>query len=71
MTKQELQEKGITLKNVTAMMNRYEKLIAYFNNKYEYNIENASEKEAKEWRSALNVWDRAKITRDTLNKPEA
>ena len=65
MTKQELQEKGITLKNVTAMMNRYEKLIAYFNNKYEYNIENASEKEAKEWRSALKfgIGQRSQETR--------
>lgn len=66
MTKQELLEKGITLKKVTSIMNRYEKLISYFNKKYGHNIDNASEKDAKEWRSALSVWDIAKARRDTL-----
>ena len=61
-----IKNKGITLEMVTAMMHRAEKLIAYYNNKYNYDMELAPINERAEWNSALELWDVAKANRDKL-----
>lgn len=66
MTKQELLDKGITLKDITSAMRRAEKLISFFNHKYDYNMALASDSDKKQWRMALGRWDTFKIHRDII-----
>ena len=61
MTKQELIDNGVTLKSITAMMRRAEKLISFFNNKYDYDQSLATDKEKTEWNSAISRHDIMKI----------
>lgn len=69
MTKADLIKNGITVKKLTSMMRREERLINYYNTKYEYQIEEeASPKEQAEYQGALNRWDAAKQHRDLLNQ---
>ncbi len=66
MTKQELLDKGITLNGLTAMMHQAEKLIAYFNCKYDFDMDKASASERAEWQSTIERWDIMKMHRDTM-----
>lgn len=43
-------------------MHRYEKVINWYNKKYNYNVPDS----IKEYHSALNIWDQLKIKRDQL-----
>ena len=54
--------KGITLKKMTAMMIRWEKLINWYNKKYNFEVP-ANE---KQYHMALNIWDTLKANRDLL-----
>lgn len=53
---------GVTLKQVTATMIRYEKLISWYNRKYNYDVPTT----CKDYHSALIVWDQLKVKRDQL-----
>jgi hypothetical protein len=57
---------GVTLKDVTRIMNVYERKINYFNKKYSFDITKGTTKEQKEYESALNIWDQLKAKRDFL-----
>jgi hypothetical protein len=53
---------GVTLRQITGMMNRLEKVIAWYNKKYNFQVP-ATE---KQYHSAINVWDQLKVKRDIL-----
>lgn len=57
---------GVTIKDITRMMISTEKLINFYNKKYNFEIENASAKEQREYKSALERWDFMKSKRDQL-----
>ena len=57
---------GVTLKDVTRMMINIEKLINWYNKKYNFEIEKASEKEQKEYSDLMSRWDFMKAKRDQL-----
>ena len=55
------------IKDATRIMNSYGKVINFYNKKYNYNIEEeGTEKEIKEYNSAINIWDQLKAKRDVL-----
>jgi hypothetical protein len=58
---------GVTLKDITRLMNKTEKLINWYNKKYNFQMENASAKEVKEYEGAIQRWDFLKAKRDLLN----
>ena len=66
MTKQELKENGITITVITRAMHRLEKIISYYNKKYDYDLNNAANKERAEYNSAIVRWDVMKAHRDIL-----
>ncbi len=47
-------------------MNRLEKLIAFYNNKYQFDISKGSINEQKEYNLAVKMWDAFKVKRDQL-----
>ena len=53
---------GVTLKRLTTIMNRYEKLISWYNKKYQNNVP----ANVNEYWSSLNIWDDLKAKRDAL-----
>lgn len=53
---------GVSLKQITGIMNRYEKLINWYNKKYNFDVP----ANIKEYHSALNIWDQLKTKRDQL-----
>lgn len=55
-----------TVKEITRMMKSYERVITWYNKKYNFNISLASPKEQKEYNSILNIWDSLKAKRDLL-----
>jgi hypothetical protein len=55
-----------TKKEITRIMRSYEKVIGFYNSKYNFDISNGTEKEQKEYNSALNIWDQLKAKRDSL-----
>ena len=54
---------GVTLKDVTRIMQTYERTINWYNKKYNFNVP-ATE---KQYHSALSIWDTLKVKRDLLN----
>jgi len=56
----------MTIRQITAMMHRAEKLIAFYNRRYNFDIDAAKPAEQVEWRSALARWDAMKIQRDNM-----
>lgn len=54
---------GVTLKDVTRIMQTYERTINWYNKKYNFNVP-ATE---KQYYSALSIWDTLKAKRDLLN----
>ncbi len=60
-------EKGFTLNDYTKMMNRYEQKIAFYNNKYDFEIETkGTAAEIKNYRFYQRSWELAKPLRDKL-----
>ncbi len=57
---------GVTLKDITRMMSNLEKVINWFNKKYNFEMELATDKEQKKYNSALSNWDFLKVKRDEL-----
>lgn len=57
---------NITVKSLTASMNRIEKNINWFNKKYNYDMSNAPVKHQKEYNMCLSMWDSFKAKRDQL-----
>ena len=53
---------GVTLKQITGMMLRYEKLIAWYNKKYNFKVP----EKHKDYYSALSIWDTLKDKRNEL-----
>ena len=58
---------GVTLQDITRLMIKTEKLINWYNKKYNFEMRSASEKEVKEYESAIQNWDFLKTKRDLLN----
>jgi hypothetical protein len=56
----------VTLKDVTRIMHKIEKIISFYNRKYNFKIENATDKERREYESLLKQWDVLKSKRDSL-----
>jgi hypothetical protein len=53
---------GVTLKQVTGIMKTYERIINWYNKKYNFEVP-ANE---KQYHSALQIWDTLKAKRDLL-----
>lgn len=47
-------------------MNKYEKIINWYNRKYNYNIEAGTAKEQKEYASMQRAWGFARTKRDEM-----
>jgi hypothetical protein len=56
------------ISEITAKMHQLEKLIQYFNKKYDYEIEEATKKDKSEWNLALELWDTMKRKRDLIKQ---
>ena len=59
---------GVTFKQLTSLMNKYEKVIMWYNRKYSFEIKNGTAKEQKEYAAMQNAWGFAKTKRDELKK---
>jgi hypothetical protein len=58
---------GYSAKQITGMMVRWEKLIAFYNKRDNFQTETiGTEKEQKEYKSALATWDTLKAKRNAL-----
>lgn len=57
---------GVTVKDIERMMFKTEKLINWYNKKYNFDMSLASAKEVKEYESALKNWDFMKAKIDQL-----
>lgn len=57
---------GVTLKELNRIINSFEKVINWYNKKYNFDIAKATHKEQKEYYSNINVWDTLKVKRDYL-----
>lgn len=60
---------GVTKKDVTRIMRGLERKISFYNKKYKFDVSfpsGASEKEIKEYETALKNWDFMKTKRDQL-----
>jgi len=57
---------GVTVKQIESLMFKTEKLINWYNKKYNFDMSLASAKEVKEYESALKSWDNLKTKRDQL-----
>ncbi len=57
---------GVTLKDVTRMMNNIEKILAFYNKKYNFDMDKAKPKEQKEFKCLTERWDFMKVKRDEL-----
>jgi len=66
LTKQTLINKGFTIKNITQGMLRLEKTINSLNAKYNFDIDQATTQEQKNYKLAVCIWDSYKANRDTL-----
>lgn len=55
-----------TQKEITRMMRNIEKVINWYNKKYNFAIETASQKEQNEYNALLQRWDFMKAKRDEL-----
>jgi len=55
-----------TLKTITLLMAQTERLISWYNKKYNFDMSLASAKEVKEYESALQRWDNLKSKRDLV-----
>jgi hypothetical protein len=53
-------------KTIATTMRAYEKVIMFYNIKYNYDITNGTVKEQKEYNSALNIWDQLKVKYDLI-----
>lgn len=58
--------KGITLKELTGMMNRIEKRIAWYNKASNFGKLPMSAKDTNDYNRDLAIWDRCKEVRDEL-----
>lgn len=54
------------IKEIERIMKKYEKIIMFYNRKYNYDITLGTKKEEKQYLSALNIWDQLKSKRDSL-----
>ena len=54
------------LKTATRLMNKYEKIINWYNRKYSFDMSKASAREQKEYTMMQNAWDGMKAKRDAL-----
>lgn len=57
---------GVTAKQITSLMLKNEKIISWYNRKYNFDMSSASPKEVKEYESKLAQWDFMKQKRDSL-----
>lgn len=57
---------GVTLSKITSAMRSYERVINWYNRKYNYNMEAAPEKDRKDYEAKQSVWDYLKGKRDEL-----
>lgn len=57
-----------TIEEITKAMAGYEKSISFYNKKYNFNIDLATEKEQELYVKALKEWDSLKRERDQLKK---
>lgn len=55
-----------TLNDLTRMMRNIEKIINWYNKKYNFQMNQASAKEQKEYNCLLERWDFLKAKRDSL-----
>ena len=56
----------LTLAQVTSAMLRTEKLINWYNTKYNFDMTKATQKQQREYRTCLTMWDTFKSYRDSL-----
>ena len=57
----------MTYSEITKSMKRWEKLINFYNKRDRFDTETlGTEKEKREYKMALNVWDQLKIKRDQM-----
>ena len=57
---------GYTFRQITAQMHKQEQIIAFYNHKYNYDIDLASEKEKKHFDNTYDFWYRLKTIRDNM-----
>lgn len=57
---------GVTFKQITFLMNKYEKIIMWYNRKYNFEISKGTPKEQKEYASMQNAWEIARSKRDQM-----
>lgn len=59
---------GYSEERITSMMRRWEKLIAWYNQRDNFQTESVgTEAEKREYRMALKIWDTLKSRRDQLS----
>jgi hypothetical protein len=57
---------GVTFSQITSLMNKYEKIIMWYNRKYNFDMSLAKPKEQKEYASIQSAWEFARTKRDEL-----
>lgn len=56
------------LKKITSFMLKDEKIISFFNKKYNFDMDNAPVKDQKDYEARLQSWDMWKEKRDQLKQ---
>lgn len=57
---------GVSFEEITRIMNSFEKMINWYNKKYNFDISKAPAKQQKEYNMYLRLWDELKAKRDGL-----
>jgi hypothetical protein len=57
---------GVTFSQITSLMNKYEKIIMWYNRKYNFDMSLAKPKEQKEYEAMQRSWEFARTKRDQL-----
>lgn len=66
LTVEQMIQRGLTVKGFTSVMRTHERIINFFNKKYDYDMDKATDKDRREWQRSLDTWDGLKVNRDTL-----
>lgn len=54
------------LRSITTTMRAYERVINFYNRKYNYEMEQAKPKEIKQYEASIRIWDFLKAKRDQI-----
>jgi U3 small nucleolar ribonucleoprotein component len=57
---------GVTFNQMTSLMNKAEKIIMWYNRKYNFDMSLAKAKEQKEYSNMQELWERVRTQRDSL-----